>query len=448
MPLQLPQLDECEQPDVRRERLPAARDVVSSGCPESRAADARAEAPAASARTATAIRWSVVCDRDAMACLAHEWSRLADACPASLFATPEWVHAWWMTVGQDVAPRIVIAREGIAGDREGRLLAVWPLGLSQASCGLLKLRLLAPMGETLASGDRLDPLVAAPGLVEQLVGEVRQLARVECDLVHWAELNRTGAVSRALAADPGGHRIRTVQPRTLPAADLPATYEAFAARLGKKLRGHVRRQEQIAVEQQGLRWRLNDEGTSLESAIAAFASLHEQCWQHRGKRGNLAESRFRAFIEYFAESAAQRGWLRLHRLCDGDRTMAALMAFHHNGRAYYYQSGWDPAIARLSPGSLCVARAVRTAIAEGMTIFDFLRGDEAYKRRWSDRCDETVTFAEPATLKGQAVLAGHDLKETIKSGVCAAGGTAMWEKLKARVSRSHAKPVSDRGDDA
>lgn len=392
------------------------------------------------------LHWSVVRDRNAMACLATEWSQLADRCPTSLFVTPEWVHAWWMTIGRDVEPHIITAREQHPDHEEGRLLAVWPLGLSTVEYGRLKVRLLSPMGEALASGDRLDPLVAAVGLEGELLSQVREQARAACDLVQWAELSRTGALSSALSEDAAAHRIRAVQPRVLPVADLPASYDEFASRLGKKLRGHVRRQEQIAREQYGLRWRLNDDGTSLRSAIEAFAGLHEQCWQHRGKQGNLAESRFRGFVEYFAESAAQRGWLRLHRLCDGEKTLAALMAFHHNGRAYYYQSGWDPAIAKLSPGSLCVARAVRTAIAEGMTLFDFLRGDEAYKQRWSDRCEETVTFAEASTLKGQAVLAGHDLKETIKSGVYAVGGNALWETIKARLSRLPSRTPADRED--
>jgi CelD/BcsL family acetyltransferase involved in cellulose biosynthesis len=239
---------------------------------------------------------------------------------------------------------------------------------------------------------------------------------------------------------------RTIHTRVLPLADLPASYEEFTSRLGKKLRGHVRRQEQTALQQHGLSWRLNDEGSSLASAVQAFAELHQQCWQHRGKNGNLAETRFRAFVERFAESASRRGWLRLHRLCDGPRTVAALLAFHHHGRAYYYQSGWDPAIAKLSPGSLCVARAVRTAIEEGLTVFDFLRGDESYKRRWSNRQDETITVAEAATLKGQAMLAGRDVKELLKRGIVALGGSAAWEGFKTRLLTQTRTPQPQRGD--
>lgn len=386
------------------------------------------------------IRWRTLIGRAEMTRITAEWSVLADQCPASLFVTPEWADAWLETIGKDVEPWIVTARRQDGDGQDGRLLALWPLGVRQVR-HLATLRLLEPLGETLASGDRLDPLTAVAGLERDLVGHVRGVAAGQCDLIHWAELDASGPLAEVLASENANHTSRMIQNRVLPLADLPASYEEFASRLGKKLRGHVRRQEQIALRQHGLDWRLNNEGTSLAAAVEAFMELHQQCWRHRGQNGNLAESRFRTFIERFTALAGNRGWLRLHRLCSGERTVAALVAFHHNGRVYYYQSGWDPAIARLSPGSLCVARAIRVAIDEGITVFDFLRGDEPYKRRWANRQEETVTRAEALTLKGRAVLAGRDAKELVKRGMVAVGGSAAWDGLKARLSGSAGRPL-------
>jgi CelD/BcsL family acetyltransferase involved in cellulose biosynthesis len=49
---------------------------------------------------------------------------------------------------------------------------------------------------------------------------------------------------------------------------------------------------------------------------------------------------------------------------------------------YFYQAGFDPEHSSISPGTLLVAGTIRRAIEEGKTTFDFLRGDEPYKRRW------------------------------------------------------------------
>ena len=44
-----------------------------------------------------------------------------------------------------------------------------------------------------------------------------------------------------------------------------------------------------------------------------------------------------------------------------------------------YNSGFDPRLARFSPGLLLKAYLIKKAIEEKYQIFDFLRGDERYK---------------------------------------------------------------------
>jgi len=80
------------------------------------------------------------------------------------------------------------------------------------------------------------------------------------------------------------------------------------------------------------------------------------------------------------------GLLRLYSLRLADRTVASFYGFTHTAagkkRAYFYLSGFDPALAGLSLGSLVIDYAVRTAVAEGAAEFDFLRGRETYKYCW------------------------------------------------------------------
>ena|SRR5438105_11909593 len=47
-----------------------------------------------------------------------------------------------------------------------------------------------------------------------------------------------------------------------------------------------------------------------------------------------------------------------------------------------YLSGFDPALARFSLGTLLVGHAIEEAVREGAEEFDFLRGQEDYKYRW------------------------------------------------------------------
>jgi CelD/BcsL family acetyltransferase involved in cellulose biosynthesis len=84
-----------------------------------------------------------------------------------------------------------------------------------------------------------------------------------------------------------------------------------------------------------------------------------------------------------AEALTQAGHLRLTVLETGGQTVGVLYGMQVGGTRFFYQCGFDPEHKALSPGTLLVATAIRHSIDEGCTRFDFLRGDEAYKRRWN-----------------------------------------------------------------
>jgi len=63
------------------------------------------------------------------------------------------------------------------------------------------------------------------------------------------------------------------------------------------------------------------------------------------------------------------------------RSTASFIARKFN----YYQSGYDPNWASKSVGLVLLARTVQDAFAEGLEEFDFLHGNESYKRDWGAR---------------------------------------------------------------
>jgi hypothetical protein len=62
---------------------------------------------------------------------------------------------------------------------------------------------------------------------------------------------------------------------------------------------------------------------------------------------------------------------------------AVLYCFTYLDRTCYYQGGFEPTLARLSLGTVLTALSIRRAIEENRSQFDFLRGDEPYKERWT-----------------------------------------------------------------
>jgi CelD/BcsL family acetyltransferase involved in cellulose biosynthesis len=126
---------------------------------------------------------------------------------------------------------------------------------------------------------------------------------------------------------------------------------------------------------------------TLDELLTALYALHAARWEKRGLQGVLADDVVQSFHRDVAPRMLDAGALRMHAIRMNERIVAVFYGFAHQGTVYYYLSGFDPELERLSIGSIIVAHAVEEAVRDGATTFDFLRGAEEYKYAWgaSDR---------------------------------------------------------------
>ena len=108
----------------------------------------------------------------------------------------------------------------------------------------------------------------------------------------------------------------------------------------------------------------------------------------------IKASTMEAFFRDLAATFAGLGQVRLSTLSLDGNAVAMTLSFETAGATYLYNSGYDPEEAKLAVGLVSKALAVRDAIALGKRRFDFLRGDEDYKRRLGgvDRGVVTLTL--------------------------------------------------------
>jgi CelD/BcsL family acetyltransferase involved in cellulose biosynthesis len=132
-------------------------------------------------------------------------------------------------------------------------------------------------------------------------------------------------------------------------------------------------------------------GCSIESAtedtlaglLDDLFQLHGARWLALGQAGVLADPRVRAFHRDAAASLLGIGALRLQVLRIGSRPAAACYALlAGTDRLLLYLSGFDPAFAFQSPGTILLGAMAEQALAEGRRELHFLRGREAYKYAW------------------------------------------------------------------
>lgn len=285
----------------------------------------------------------------------QELFRLSDS--ATPFQSFAWVSVWWKTFGRSRKPHILTLWD------DDKLVGLYPLFRSG-----LTLQILQVMGT--GHSDYLVPLIRA-GYEESV-----------CDLIR-SHLNEVGGVDlvnlqQIRETHPMIAGLTTTSQAICPFLNLPDSFDSYCKNLSKSLRYDIKKGF-------GRNLKITSPTTpdEAEQALEIFLSLHKQRWKARGLPGAFAFAKTRSFHKKFVRVAVQSGVLRFYILHDEqDVPIGALYAMHAGKTTYFYQSGFDPAAQAMSPGTILVATAVKSAIEEGDSAFDFLRGDEPYKLRW------------------------------------------------------------------
>ncbi len=301
-----------------------------------------------------------------LAALEPDWRTLWHRDPnATPFQSPHWLLPWWKHFGSDGLFALALRDE--AG-----LQALAPLYIlrdedSDESLGML-------LGTGIS--DYLDAL-AAPGVdAAPLLA-----AAAEADCQRW-DLQQLRPSSPLLSAPlPDGTSENVEDHDACPILSIDGAGEELEHLLSTHARKRIRyyrralaREGEVTVEAAT--------NANLDDLLTALFELHALRCQQRGLPGVLADDTTQSFHRDAARRLLADGALRMYAIRCGDRIVAVFYGFAHHGTVYYYLSGYDPALEKLSIGTILVAHAIEEAVRSGATTFDFLRGAEQYKYTW------------------------------------------------------------------
>jgi CelD/BcsL family acetyltransferase involved in cellulose biosynthesis len=337
------------------------------------------------------MRAELITNLAALEPIEDRWRELAEL-RGNAFISPEWFRAWWAQRPESVEPLVVaVRRDGgeVAGvmplvlDRQRRPAAIRFAGASWGDrFGIAA----AGQDEVEVATEAVAALGAAdPGLDRRLLA----LDHVEVDAAWWRELRRSSGKRYARFAQ----QCFEVSYIDLDGLD----WDSYLASRSRNFRQQLRKRDRILREEHGVEIRAASAET-LEVDLAHLFSLHERRWEGRGQ-SSLATPGVIGFLNEFAAAAQRRGWLRLRLLEADGEPVAAFMGWRLGDVYAFYQSGFDPAWADRSVGTVMMGDTVRSAIEEGAAEFDMLLGNEPYKARFANasRDLQTVVLTPPAS---------------------------------------------------
>jgi len=341
------------------------------------------------------------------------WDALLARSPSnSFFLRHAWLSAWWRHFGAERELRVLVVE-----NTEGVIVGVAPWCLTrETDLGVLPVGEIAFLGREGVTGDYLD-VFAEPALH----GEVLRLCvgallmNSGWDLLKISDVLETSPTLAAMIEEARVRDLAVVPGKSqlCPYLPLPATWDAFMASVSGNMRSNLRRKEKKLA---ALGARIEEaHGDAIGPALDTLFELHGARWETRGKTGNFIDPRLRAFHHDVAPLLDKEGALGLWTAIIDGKPAAAIYGYRHGGRFLYYQAGFDPAFAEHGVGLAIMGHAIRRSIEAGLTEFDYLRGDEDYKRRWTDlaRSTKTLVFARP-NLRGLAWRTLSSGKETAK----------------------------------
>ena len=283
-------------------------------------------------------------------------------CP---FTMPPWLAAWWPEFARGHTLKILSIRSGkrLVGlaplmEKDGRVRLIG----DKEVCDHLDV-VVDPAGATEFHHQLLDHLCET-GVRQLVLDPVREDAVVAAGLIAAAE-------SRGIRV----HGQRTAQLFAMP---LPDSWEAYLQDLSGKERHEIRRKLRRLDRAGRVEFECIRDPDALPRAMDTFFALF------RSNRNDKAAFMTGSMLDYFGRLAAHlaaAGLLKLYILNLDDRPIAAAMCIDDRSTVYLYNNGYDAAFSNLSAGLLSKVLTIQASIADGRRVYDFLKGDEAYKKR-------------------------------------------------------------------
>jgi len=305
----------------------------------------------------------------------RDWSDLVRADPAgTIFHTPDFLKLYWEEFGEEPEHLLLAFGENDAGEQ-----------MSAAAFELI--------GGTLRflGGTEVTDYMGPVGMPEAVAGSAHALWAGLLARDEWQEADLRGLAEdspwllelREAAASHGLTVEETEdQNGVAPILDLPLSWDEYLGQIPSKLRHEIRRKaKKLEAETGPFRIETATDETLLP-LLDRFVELHRMS---EGPKGVFMVPGMEIFFRRLGQTFCERGVFRLTFIRVRDELAAGTIGFSFGGTYSLYNSAFDRTWQQLAPGMVLVAEDIRLAIDEECSVFDFLKGDYAYKYRFGAR---------------------------------------------------------------
>lgn len=281
---------------------------------------------------------------------------------SSVFVTPRWQKVWWdhFGFGHDLRLLSIASKDTVLGYA--------PMMRSAGTLSFLGDTDLFDYHDFICGTSDLPAFYDA--LVNCLASEDWQTLALGSIVANSPTLDLLPERLRAI-----GCEVMLEREDVVPGLALPANWDDYLQGLRKKDRHELRRKFR-RLEAAGPFSLVETNADQLAPDVTLFLDM---MGESREEKRVFIKPEREAFFQKVVAEAWGAGWARLFFLDLAGTPVAAALCFDIGGRRLLYNSGYRLDQRANSVSLLLKALTIQQAIEEGLTYYDFLRGDEQYK---------------------------------------------------------------------
>ena len=205
--------------------------------------------------------------------------------------------------------------------------------------------------------------------------------------------------------------------RVCPFVTPKENWEAYLAKRGRNLRSNLRRKTRKLYEINAETFHVLTSPRDCDYAMTQLFRLHDLRFKQLGEESKFVGPLRKTFHFAISKRFAESDILRIFQLRKDTKVLATLYCFLYNNELFYFQAGMDPEWHKSSVGMVLMGKVIHYVHKEGFKRFDFMRGSEAYKYKWTDQIRKMCNVYIATSSRGKRIIRYKKTYALTKKGI-------------------------------
>ncbi len=286
------------------------------------------------------------------------------------FQTYEWMNIWWQHYGQKYKKLLLLAAYKV-----DELIGIAPLFCDTV---WLKKRVRIFNVVRFIGAREIDyqNIILIPQYAEEAINAVWRYLKQNYSkyIIYLCDLPEDSIIWKVETKKYFSGSI-VKKDFVCPIIVFPEKWDEYWRKLGKSTRESLNRHKNKMSKGA---WVVEKYNNYSDIIADNLFNLHYIKWQMNPQNPNLF--RLEKYEKDIMKFLSKKGWLRLQFLNYNGQRIAGSFMYDYHGARYFHKGGYDLRYRNFSPSTILHIEAIKDAFDNGLKSYDFLRGDETYKR--------------------------------------------------------------------